>query len=234
MHHRGICPRLWRFDPEFAELRELLPLGGGSVQCQTTGRQPVDMVTPDGAEVAGTLIDRVFRKDPRRLQLPMQPQTGIAQRVIHRRVGPFVGRVKHAHIKHHLPRLARCAVHGIDRDRRREVEAGGKELHMRGSSAVAPQRVAGVEPDFAILVVGNLQPGLRHPLRRLIILGGQSPRLCQHRFRGENRRLSQGDPRLALPPHRRRHGGHCSTQSNSLTPCQHAHAGRPAAACGMA
>ena len=93
------------------------------------------------------------------LQLAQQAESGKAIAAFGQ-FGETVGGVEHPHLEHHW--TGHALVDRVDRDFRVEEQTSRKKLGLHGAFGFAVQRMAGIKPDLAVLVIGQVQPFLRH------------------------------------------------------------------------
>ena len=103
--------------------------------------------------------DSVFLKAVAGFQLAQKAETGKASAVFGQG-WEFVGGVKGAQFKGDRTRLA--ALNGVKPDLVLEIQPGNKELGLNGAGFAAKQRVAGIKPDAAKGVIGQVKPVLRN------------------------------------------------------------------------
>ena len=151
-----LCTRLWRFDPEGDEFRELFPRWIAGFQRQPPCGQTISLPGTDASEIAGALKHGVFAVLPAVIQVRAQAQPGITQRVINGHIGELIGAVKHIQIKGKGTRGS--TLNGVNLHRTWEVQTGWEHIHALRAVGAFPQCIAAVEPDFAILIIGQLSP----------------------------------------------------------------------------
>ena len=99
MYDKRLCAGGRFFEPERAEIWELLAGRLCRVYGEAAGGQTVDVASADGTEIGCALEDRKLLMDAGLFRFSAQAEAGISKAVINGQVREFVGLVEHAKVE---------------------------------------------------------------------------------------------------------------------------------------